>query len=365
VYFGFAISVLLHAGLLAWALVNISSTPPFKIGGPEPVEVALITDEDLVRLKKGSRRSKLLESKQAESQEGKAEKPVKNPKAAPPPPPESSEPPPPEPASSEPKPDPIAAKIAALAKPEAAKPEPPKPDPAELAMLQRKKQAEAEAKAKAEAEARKKADDEAKKKAEAERKRKLAEARKKREAERKKRLEQQKKLAEKRRKDEERRKQAEAKKKPKNWDDVLKGLADNDPTRKAAAGGAAEPPKTATSNRGATAGAEEGVDDRNTSSQRLMIGLLLKTAVSKCWSINTGAEGIQNIVVQVDIKLRPDGHLASEPALVTRGRGPLFQDVANAAKRAVIGCAPYDLPQKYYKGGWDYVRLTFDPRKMY
>ena len=74
-YFGLAISVLMHAGLVAWALVNIHSTPPFTPKGPEPVEVALITDEELVRLKKGSRQSKKLATRQEKRQDdGKTKK---------------------------------------------------------------------------------------------------------------------------------------------------------------------------------------------------------------------------------------------------------------------------------------------------
>ena len=265
--------------------------------------------------------------------------------------------------------DPIADKLASLAEPKPKTSAPPKKDEAtERLAREKEKKLELERKQ----ELRKKKAEAARRKKAALEKKKAALEKKRKEALRKKRLEKKRK-AEARRKAAERRKRRreQARKRKMSFEERMdaamkKALLDKDPTRRNSVGGSAEAPKKPTKARGATAGAAEGRDDRNTSSQRLMVGVMMKSAVSKCWSINTGAEGIQNIVVQVDIRLRRDGSLAEKPVLVTRGRGALFQDVANAAIRAVISCAPYDhLPQQYYEGVWDYIRLTFDPRKMY
>jgi colicin import membrane protein len=55
-------SALLHGGLLAWALVSFHETKPFKLPEPEPVEVAIVSEGDIVRLRQGDRQSKLLEA---------------------------------------------------------------------------------------------------------------------------------------------------------------------------------------------------------------------------------------------------------------------------------------------------------------
>ena len=114
VYFGFTISLFLHASILAWALVNIQATPPFKDTGPEPVEVAIITPEDLVRLKQGNRRSKALDAKQSDVlTKGKETKKKAKPKVAPAPA-VASAPPPEPPPPEEPREDEIALKLDAL-----------------------------------------------------------------------------------------------------------------------------------------------------------------------------------------------------------------------------------------------------------
>ncbi len=127
-YFGLAISAVLHAALLAWALFTLQSTKELRLPEPEPIAVALITPSELLRMKQGSETAKELESKAKEDPKpdtSKVEAPKPNPILAPTPP---AEPPPPaepvkpkEAAPAEPpKPDPIAEKIT----------EPPPPEPA-------------------------------------------------------------------------------------------------------------------------------------------------------------------------------------------------------------------------------------------
>src|SRR5690606_17294538 len=107
VQLGLTVSILLHLTILGWAFVSLQSPEPFRVSEPEPVEVALVTAEDIVRLTKGDRSAKQLEAQQAETQrkpleEGKAKPKIEA--AAPPPPP----PPPKETAKPPPKEDPIA-----------------------------------------------------------------------------------------------------------------------------------------------------------------------------------------------------------------------------------------------------------------
>ena len=59
---GLVISVLLHAALLAWALITIQHAPVDRPPMFEPVAVALVTPDELTRLKKGDRSAKQLDA---------------------------------------------------------------------------------------------------------------------------------------------------------------------------------------------------------------------------------------------------------------------------------------------------------------
>lgn len=359
-HFGLAVSILLHVGVLGWALVTIAATPPFRPSEPEPVEVAVVSPDDIVRLRQGSRSAKQLEAKAAPTMEGKAktETPRPKPAAAPPPPPSPPPAPPPErtaradpppPSPGEPaktKDDPIGEKLAAL------EPLPqPGPSPDETKQIEERKKAEEE---RQHAEEKRKAEEERRRKEEAERKR--------REAARK-RQEEAKRIAE-------AKKKAEEQQKKRSFEEQMaeaiekSALRDLDPTKKAAQGGAANPALAAKA-KGPVAGAPTGTDTALTASQRAMIGIMMKQAVSRCWNINSGLDGIDKVVVELEVWLRPDGRLAQPPKVVNSGSGPLFADAANSALRALEGCQPYDLPREYYEGGWQHMILDFKPERNF
>lgn len=368
-YLGLTLSFMAHAALLAFALISFQATPPLKIPEAEPVEVALITDDELVRLTKGDRSSKQLKTRAAkQTEKAPVKKAARKPIVKTVPPPAASEPP-------APKPDDIAKKLASL--------EPPKPQAPTLeelaaaaareaakeaaakaaAELALKKAAE-EAKKKKEAEEKKKkAEAERKKKAEAKRKKKAAEARRKKKAAEKRRKQREankraRRLAEKRRRDRER--------KAKQFDSgKISALLNKIPDANAPAAGSPDPNNDRRLPRGAQAGAPEGRDTRLTASQASLLGAMMKREVARCWNINSGLEGIDRIVIDIEIRLRPDGRLKGQPKVVSRGRGALFQDAANNAMRALVQCEPYRLPQNLYKGGWDHMVVTFDPQKMF
>ncbi len=373
--FGLPISFVGHALILGWGLIAFDHSKPNEPAQPLPVEVAMITEDGLTRLTKGSRRSKLLEAApKPPAPDSKAKKKVKSPKPPPPatPPPELA----PEPKTAEPSlPEP--------AKPEPAKPEPAKPEPAKpakpdpiaekLAMLPAKpkgptpealaakKKAEQAAKQKAEA-AKKKAEQAAKKKAAAEKKRKAELLRKKRLAAKKKAEARKKKRAEAKRRAAQRRKRERAKKRD-DFFAEMRALRDNDPTKRAAPPGGARNSRGMT--RGPVAGARDGKDQRLTASQLGLVGAMFRRAVSQCWNINSGAAGIDKIRIEVEVKLSRQGRLMGRPRVVSRGTGPLYADVANSAMRALVQCEPYDLPKNLYKGGWDFMIVEFDPSQMY
>ncbi len=349
---GIPASLLLHAVLLGWALLAVISTPKLEVPKLEPVEVAIITEGDLVRLKQGDREAKNLE---AEGKDGPAKEPPKKdpPKPTPPPPPQAAAPPPPAP--EPPKPDPIAQAIekaaveppkpeppkveppkveppkpdpigdlaaAAAAEPPPPKPEPPKPPtPPKPPVPQKVQPKPAPPPAKAPPKAPPKKQD-------------LASL----------------------------------------VNDVLKTTPDKSATasppkalidRRAQAAAAAGT-KTAANARGPSAGAPEGTDTVLTADKLSMLNLLMKNNVRRCWNINAGLEGAAKLIVKVEFKLNPQGQLIGEPRVTNSGTGPQFEDAANSARRALIECQPYtNLPPDLYAGGWDFMLLTFDPGKMF
>lgn len=371
---GITVSTVLHGGLLFWALLNFSATKPLKIEEQVPVEVALITPDELVRLRQGNRDAKELEaapqpkpSPITAKQDAPKPKPP-TPTAAPPPPPPEPVPPPPEPKKVEPPTppppaeDPIAKKLAMLPpEPKVVEPKPPEPDEIalQLAAEEAKRKVEAEARTKAEAEARAKT--EAKAKADAERKRQQEIQKKK--------IEDQRKVAELKRKQEEAKKKSfdeQVKKALEGPDVPPKALLDKDPTKR----GAPPPAPTTiaqapTKAKGPTAGDPAGKDARLTAPQSRMIASIMKEAVKGCFNVDGGADGLDKVVVEVDVRLTQTGHIAGDPRVINRSQGPLFDNVASAALRALKKCEPYTtLPADLYKGGWDHMILEFEPGKM-
>ncbi len=353
----------------------------------EPIAVDMISPSELTRITKGSRSATLKEAIAKESpQNDPTPKEAPRPRiqsAPPPPPPPAAEPPAPTPPTPPPPP------AAAAPPPPPPAPTPPAPVPdrsaleqklADLALQQAEDakrdaqaKAEAEAKARAEADAKAKADAEAKARAEAEAKAKAdaeakarAEAEAKAKAEAKRKADEAKRQAEIKRKQDEARKKklAEEKAKAQFSADRLSALLDKTPDPRAPAPSAPQP-STDTRAKGPVRGAPEGRDTQMSASEAAFLAGLMRQAVSRCWNINAGLEGIERMVVQIEVRLRPDGSLADQPKVRNPNNSPLFRDAADSAMRALIACAPYALPPDKYEGGWEHMILSFDPKDMF
>lgn len=337
--FGLPTSLLLHGGILAWALFTLEATKPFKPPEPEAVEVAIITDGP-TRLTQGDRNAKNLEAAPAKA--APPSKAVKETPKAKPPEPTPPPPPPPEPAKVEPPPPPP---------PKTAEPPPP-PEPKRDEIAELALKAEQEAKLE---EQRK-----------AEEARKAEELKRKQEADRKRREEQQRRQAEAKRIAEAKRKAEEAKKKSADdfFDDMQKALKDNDPRKRAPQPSGSQVAQ-ASNVKGPQAGAPEGRDTKLTASEANLLGSMMKRQVAKCWNINSGADGVDKVRVEVEVRLSADGRITAQPRVSNRGTGPLFADMADSAMRALVQCQPYDLPKHLYKGGWDHMIVEFDPSRMF
>lgn len=350
---GFAISLFLHAALLAWALVSVGETRPLKIPEPEPIVAEIISESDLTKIRQGTEAAKLEEAKANDSKQQKEPlKESKKPTPPPPPAPSAAADPPPSPPPPEPEAKPPAP-------PKPAEPPPaPKEAPDQIAMLEKLDELALQQAA------------EQKRQEEAAR-RKLEEAKKleeqKKTADEKKKLDEKKKrdLAESKRKKDEaekKRKEAEAKN-AKSTSDRISALLDKTPNPKEAAAAAPATPTPATKT-GPVKGAADGRDAANAAREGAVLLGIIVSKVKTCWNIQAGGSEAGAQVPKIRFDLNRDGSLRGEPRIMNSQSSPQFQLAADAAKRAVIDCQKYDLPGDKYDL-WKTVTLDFDPREMF
>jgi len=94
----------------------------------------------------------------------------------------------------------------------------------------------------------------------------------------------------------------------------------------------------------------------------------LRSMIKQCWSPQVGAPNAADLVVDFDISLNPDGSVAQAPQLTGQSASMVASNnytraAADAARRAIIECAPYKLPANQY-GTWRAFTFHFDPRQM-
>ncbi|OXT02614.1 protein TolA [Notoacmeibacter marinus] len=345
---GLASSVLLHLGVLGFAVISLSSPKPFEID--EAIAVTAISETELNQLVKGERRadkeeppapekveadelrtdavnvgsnvadldnapSALPSERKVESSAAAApplpmarpepkEKPVEVAKAEPEPEPEKEE-------KAEPKTEPEIDPVAELLK------------KAEQERQQQEEQRQAEeAKKKAEEEKRKAVEEEERKK------RELAEAEAKRKAE------------------------AEAKKlaEAKALEDDIKALINKQDEK---GGGARASTKTA------------GAGASRTNAPKLSASEMaaLRDQLGGCWSIDAGIVEADSLLVSVTFSLDQNGKLEGQPRVTKSSGNPQFD---RSAVRAIQKCNIQGLrvPEGKYET-WREVIVNFDPRDMF
>jgi hypothetical protein len=91
-------------------------------------------------------------------------------------------------------------------------------------------------------------------------------------------------------------------------------------------------------------------------------GLIL--AIQDCWSVPVGIQNASELVVTLSVDLAPNGGLSSSPKLIEPAQAEgQIQQAFEAARRALIACAPYDLPKEKYET-WKRLEVVFNPKKM-
>ena len=78
-----------------------------------------------------------------------------------------------------------------------------------------------------------------------------------------------------------------------------------------------------------------------------------------------GAAEAENLVVSVRIRLSRSGELEGNPEVVSGGGASMAERAAaDAARRAILRCQPYNAPADKYEA-WADVQFNFDPRDMF
>ena len=91
-------------------------------------------------------------------------------------------------------------------------------------------------------------------------------------------------------------------------------------------------------------------------------GLIL--AVEDCWSVPVGIRNASDLVVTLAVNLAPNGGLSSSPKLIEpKTADGQIQQAFEAARRALIACAPYNLPPEKYDT-WKRLEVVFNPKNM-
>lgn len=90
----------------------------------------------------------------------------------------------------------------------------------------------------------------------------------------------------------------------------------------------------------------------------------LRERIERCWSPPVGVREAQNLVVKLRIELQQSGEVIGVPEIMNASSDPLFDIAAASAVRAVLSCQPYNgLPPDKYQA-WRDIILNFDPRRM-
>jgi hypothetical protein len=95
------------------------------------------------------------------------------------------------------------------------------------------------------------------------------------------------------------------------------------------------------------------------------LGNMIRSQISPCWSPPPGARDADTLQVSLLIFVDPQGNV-SRVTVINETRMAVdrfFRSAAEAARRAVLKCAPLDLPADKYDI-WKQIKFNFDPSEM-
>jgi hypothetical protein len=94
---------------------------------------------------------------------------------------------------------------------------------------------------------------------------------------------------------------------------------------------------------------------------------LVKQQIARCWNVQGGYKGIEEMSVEIWVAMNPDGTVRQARILDAArfANDPFKKAFAESAYRAVLNkrCQPFKLPAEKYTH-WKTMKLNFDPRDM-
>jgi hypothetical protein len=111
---------------------------------------------------------------------------------------------------------------------------------------------------------------------------------------------------------------------------------------------------------------QRGIGDMNAAT--MDIKAAFQKQMQQCWYLDAGVPNPERLIIKMEIRLTPDGHLAGSAQLSPETRAamnsdPYMRAAGEAALRAVGQCEPYRLPQDRY-AMWRELDLEFTPKEM-
>jgi colicin import membrane protein len=110
-----------------------------------------------------------------------------------------------------------------------------------------------------------------------------------------------------------------------------------------------------------TAGAATGDPDPKMTVNELEA---LRAKIVACWNVPLGASNAEEVRTVVQFHMNRDGTVAGTPTILERPSGRYAQIAPESIVRAIMQCAPYQLPPEKYDQ-WQEVRLNFNPIELF
>ena len=91
----------------------------------------------------------------------------------------------------------------------------------------------------------------------------------------------------------------------------------------------------------------------------------LRARLAQLWNVPAGVERPEELIVEINFKLRPDRTLAGPPLVLTRGSSPRFNAARDAAIRAIFQGQPFNMLRNETYEQWKDIIVVFDPKTMF
>ena len=91
----------------------------------------------------------------------------------------------------------------------------------------------------------------------------------------------------------------------------------------------------------------------------------LRARLMALWSPPVGVQDPNELIVNVTVKLLPNGRLAGPPFARVNGRSVAAMASRDSAVRAVLTGQPFDMLKPEHYDSWKEIELTFDPKDMF